>query len=97
MLPLAGYVYDGLFRRRERESGKEQVLGTKGEEYSRVILASTLQTQIELRKTEERIVQVPDRVKLEDLVFVYSDSEIAVHYDAKNRKFESIGSNDKVP
>ncbi len=61
-----------------------------------MILASTLQTQIELRKTEERIVQVPDQVKPEDQVFVYSDSEIVVHYNAKNRKFESIGSNDRV-
>lgn len=94
---MAGYVYDGLFRWRERESEKEQVLGTKGEEYSRVILASTLHTQIELRKTEERIVQVPDQVKPEDQVFVYSDSEIAAHYNAKHRKFEAIGPNDKVP
>ena len=96
MLPLAGCVYDGLFRWRERESWKEQVLGTKGEDYSRVILASTLQTQIEVRKTEERIVQVPDQVKPEDQVFVYSDSEGVMHYCAEKRKFESVKPNDKT-
>jgi hypothetical protein len=65
-----------------------------------------LQTQIELRKTQERIVrqipplkvrQVTHPVKPEDRVFVYSDSEIVVHYSANKRKFESIKPRDKTP